>query len=73
MIHGKAIWKPGIGEIAKASRDPTKRAYSAPYEPPVAIPNVLMHVRLYATAIKLNPSWKTEVNKSAWIKPWFIV
>ena len=21
MMHGKAIWKPGIGEIAKASRD----------------------------------------------------
>ena len=20
-MHGKAIWKPGIGEIAKASRD----------------------------------------------------
>ena len=31
-----------------------------------------MHVGLWPTAIKLNPLWKTEVNKSAWIKPWLV-
>ena len=33
--------------------------------------NVLMHVGLWPITIILNPSWKTEVRKSAWIKPWF--
>ena len=28
-----------------------------------------MYVGLWTTAIKLNPSWKTEVSRSAWIKP----
>ena len=32
--------------------------------------NVLMHVVSWPMAIKLNPSWKTEVSKGAWIKPW---
>ena len=31
--------------------------------------NVLPHVGLWPTYIKLNPSWKTEFGKSAWIKP----
>ena len=39
-MHGKAIWKPGLDEIAKASRsiasDPTGKFYSYPYQPPVA-------------------------------------
>ena len=30
-----------------------------------------MHVGLWPMTIILNPSWKTEVRKSAWIKPWF--
>ena len=38
MIHGKSIWKPGLGEIAKASRGIAlgchKGVYSDPYEPP---------------------------------------
>ena len=37
-MHGKAIWKPGIGEIAKASRGNAPQGegvYSTPYEPPV--------------------------------------
>ena len=72
MMHGKAFWKSGIDEIAKASRDiasrPHKGAYSAPYEIPAARANVLTYVGLWSTAIKLNPSWKMEVSKSAWIK-----
>ena len=36
-MPGKAIWKPGFGEIAKASRGNTTRGiYGAPYEPSVA-------------------------------------
>ena len=30
---------------------------------------VQTHIGLLPVAIKLNPSWKTEVSKSAWIKP----
>ena len=63
MMHGKAIWKVGISEIAKSSTD------SAPYEPIAARANVVTYVGLWPTAIKLNPSWKTEVSRSAWIKP----
>ena len=33
---------------------------------------MLMHIDLWPTAIKLNPSWKTVVSKSPWIKPWTI-
>ena len=37
MMHGKPIWKPGIGEKAKASRGNAKSGvYDAPYEPPAA-------------------------------------
>ena len=32
--------------------------------------NMLTHIELWPTAIKLNPSWKTEVRKSTWTKPW---
>ena len=39
-------------------------------EPPASRVNMLTHVSLQSMAIKLNLSWKTEVNKSAWIKPW---
>ena len=52
MMHGKAIWKRGIGEIAKPH---TRGAYSAPYEPLEAMANVLTRVGLWP-AIKLNPS-----------------
>ena len=44
-------------------------AYSSPYESPVVMANVLTHTGLWPAAIKLNLSWKTEVSKSAWIKP----
>ena len=37
--------------------------------PQLQVANVLPHVGLLPTVIKLNPSWKTEVSKSAWIKP----
>ena len=79
MKHGKAIWKPGIAEIVKASRDfahePHKGGSPLPpfLEPPAARAYLLTHVELCPTAIKLNPSWKTEVNKSAWIKPWLSI
>ena len=33
-------------------------AYSAPYEPPVAMTNLPTHIGLWLTTIKLNPSWK---------------
>ena len=51
MMHGKAIWKSGIGEIAKASRDivswtPHEGYYSVPYEMPVAMAIVLMYFGL---------------------------
>ena len=37
MMHGKPIWKTGIGEKAKASRGNAKSGvYDAPYEPPAA-------------------------------------
>ena len=36
-MHGKAIWKPGIGEIAKASWGIAWRGvYSTPYKPPAS-------------------------------------
>ena len=74
MMHGKAIWKIRFGDIAKASKDcpwtPQRPHYSAPYEPPAEGANVLMRVGSWPMVIKLNPSWKTEVSKSAWIKPW---
>ena len=40
------------------------------FEPPATKANVLTHIGLWPTATKLNPSWKTEVSKSASIKPW---
>ena len=48
MMHGKVIWKRGVGELAKASRGiapgPHKGAYSAPFEPPVGMANLLKHI-----------------------------
>ena len=45
MIHGNAIWKPEMGEIAKASKgialDLISGAYSAPYEPLAVRANML--------------------------------
>ena len=63
MMHGKAILKPGISEIAKASRG------SAPFEPIAVRTKVLTYVGLWPTAIQLNPSWKTEDSESACMKP----
>ena len=42
--------------------DPTRGAYSAPYESPVVMANVLTRLILHE---------KIEVSKSAWIKPWY--
>ena len=36
--------------------DPTRGAYSTPYELPIAIANMLLHIGLWPMAIKLNPS-----------------
>ena len=52
MMHGKAIWKPGITEIAK----PHKEDLKCPLEPKAARANVLTHIGLWPTNIKLNPS-----------------
>ena len=60
-MHGKAIWKPEITEITTSG---------ATLEPRAARINMLMHFMLWPMAIKLNSSWKMEVSKSAWIKPW---
>ena len=69
-MHGKAIWKPRLGEIAKASRGiapgPHKRGFTAPHMiPHLQGSNMLTDVVLWTSTIKLNPSWKTEVSKSA--------
>ena len=62
-------WKPGIGETAKASWGNAKSGvYRAPYEPSSC---KMPTVGLWPRAIKLNPSWKTEGNKSTWIKTWW--
>ena len=82
MTHGKAFWKPGIDEIAKASRGialgPTREACNLPYDPNPPPPPTFQLQWLIswrtlgyglATAIKLDPLWITEVIKSAWMKP----
>ena len=52
------------------SLDPNRGDYySTPYKSLVAMPNRLTHVGLWPRAMKLNPSWKTEVSKNAWMKP----
>ena len=72
MLHGKAIWKPGIAEIVKATRGfaPGPHKWDLQYllEHEAARANVLTHVGLWPMIIKLNSSWKMEVSKSAWIK-----
>ena len=62
-MHEKTISKSGINEITKVSMGlcpcpcpSTRGVYSAPTEPPAAQTNVLMHVGLWALAIKVNPS-----------------
>ena len=52
-------WKPRIAEIASMSLNPL-----------AARADVLMHIGLWPTAIRLNPSGRAEVSKSDWIKPW---
>ena len=62
MKQEKAIWEPGIDEITKTS--------TPNISPQQHGANVVTHVRLWPIAVKINLSWKTEVSKSAWIKPW---
>ena len=57
-MHAKAILKHQISKTAMFICD----------EPPVIMTNMLIHVGLWHTAIKLNPSCNTGVSKSAWIK-----
>ena len=64
MMHGKAIGKLGIGEIAKVSKGNAIRVegggggVTAPHmnSHPQQEPNVLMLTGLWPTSIKLNPS-----------------
>ena len=49
-----------------------RRVYRTPYKPPVARFNMLIQVKLRCLAIKLSPSWKMEVSKSAWIKSCYL-
>ena len=74
MIHGKAIWKPGIGEITKASRctapGPRKESLQHLTWTPSCKDQCADICGLWLISIKLNHLWKTEVSKSAWIKPW---
>ena len=46
MMHGKGIWKPGIGQIAKAFWTPAAKVI------------VLTYIGLLPMTIKLNPSMK---------------
>ena len=56
------------------SPGPNKVGLTAPpYELPVAMANMLALIGLWPMAIKLKPLWKTEVSKSAWTKPYFIL
>ena len=47
------------------SLNPTRGAYSDPLNLPAARANLLTHIGLWPMAIKLNPSCKMEVSKSA--------
>ena len=74
MIHGKANWRQEIAETAKASRGiapgPHKVGLTAPHMNLQLQWPMCVHVGLWPTSKALNPSWKMEVSKSAWIKPW---
>ena len=39
---------------------------------PIWTPSCI-NVPLWPMAIKLNPSWKTEVSKYAWVKPFYLI
>ena len=65
--------KTGLSKIAKASMgiSPGPQGFTAPHmNPQLPGSTVLMHIVSWPMTIKLNPSWKTEVSKCAWIKPW---
>ena len=73
MMHEKAIWKPG-----KDKDNATRRAGDGGLQRPIWAPSCKTHIELWPTStelwptsIKLNSLWKTEVSKSAWIKPCF--
>lgn len=75
MMHGKTIWKLGTSEIAKASRGiphwTQQEKFTALHmDTQLQGANVLMHAGIWPMTIEPNPSWKTEVTKSAWIKPY---
>ena len=71
-MHGKTIWKPGINEMAKASREispgPHKEELQRPIWTPAARANMLTHV-VMAYGHKTQSFMKKEVTKRAWIKP----
>ena len=65
--------KTGLSKIAKASRGISSgpQGFTAPHmNPQLQGSTVLMHIVSWSMTIKLNPSWKTEVSKCAWKKPW---
>ena len=39
MMHGKAVWKPGIGEIAKAARDIAPEPHKGGLQHPIWTPS----------------------------------
>ena len=60
MMHGKAICKTWVDEIAKAFRDIAcglqKGTYCTTYKYAAARVSMLTQVKLWPMAIKLNPS-----------------
>ena len=75
-MHGKTIWKPGIGKIAKASRGiapgPNKGGFQRPIWTPSCNSQHADARRVMAYSHKTQSFMKTEVSKSAWIKPCYI-
>ena len=74
-MHGKAIWKPGIRVIAKASSGISRKPYNGDLQHPIWTPSCKgptcwrTGYGAWLVAVKLNPLWKTKVSISAWIKP----
>ena len=75
MMHGKAIWKPGIRVIAKASSGISRKPYNGDLQHPIWTPSCKgptcwrTGYGAWLMAVKFNPLWKTKVSISTWIKP----